>query len=58
MKIKGTFLDEISHDIPAQNWGEVEWDADFAHMKAVGIESGQHVIVCANAVFDGTQSLF
>ncbi len=20
MKIKGTFLDEISHDIPIQNW--------------------------------------
>ena len=20
--IKGTFLDEISHDIPHQNWGE------------------------------------
>jgi hypothetical protein len=38
MKIKATFLDEISHDIPHQNWGEAEWDADFAHMKAVGIE--------------------
>jgi Domain of unknown function (DUF5109)/Domain of unknown function (DUF4434) len=38
MKIKGTFIDEISHDIPAQNWGEAEWDADFAHMKAMGIE--------------------
>jgi Domain of unknown function (DUF5109)/Domain of unknown function (DUF4434) len=38
MKIKGTFIDEISHDIPAQNWGEAEWDADFAHMKAIGIE--------------------
>lgn len=22
MKIKATFLDEISHDIPHQNWGE------------------------------------
>ena len=38
MKIKGTFLDEISHDIPAQNWSEAEWDTDFAYMKAVGIE--------------------
>jgi Domain of unknown function (DUF5109)/Domain of unknown function (DUF4434) len=38
MKIKGTFIDEISHDIPAQNWGEAEWDADFAHMKVIGIE--------------------
>lgn len=38
MKIKATFLDEISHDIPHQNWGEKEWDADFAYMKDVGIE--------------------
>ena len=38
MKIKATFLDEISHDIPHQNWGEKEWDADFAYMKVVGIE--------------------
>ncbi|NDP21631.1 MAG: DUF4434 domain-containing protein [Paludibacter sp.] len=38
MKIKATFLDEISHDIPHQNWGAKEWDADFAYMKAVGIE--------------------
>jgi len=38
MKIKGTFLDEISHDIPHQNWGYNEWDKDFAAMKAVGID--------------------
>jgi len=39
MKITGTFLDEISHDIPHQNWGRNEWDADFAYMKAVGIDT-------------------
>ena len=38
MKIKATFLDEISHDIPHQNWGPKEWDADFAYMKDIGIE--------------------
>jgi len=38
MKILGTFLDEISHDIPHQNWGPKEWDADFQAMKAIGIE--------------------
>jgi hypothetical protein len=38
MFIKGTFLDEISHDIPHQNWGAKEWDADFEHMKRMGIE--------------------
>lgn len=39
LKITGTFLDEISHDIPHQNWGEKEWDADFRHMKAIGINT-------------------
>jgi len=39
LKITGTFLDEISHDIPHQNWGEKEWDQDFAHMKAIGIDT-------------------
>lgn len=36
--IKGTFLDEISHDIPHQNWGKDEWDKDFELMKNMGIE--------------------
>lgn len=39
MKITGTFLDEISHDIPHQNWGENEWDSDFQHMKQIGIDT-------------------
>lgn len=39
MKITGTFIDEISHDIPHQNWGREEWDKDFAHMKSVGIDT-------------------
>lgn len=39
MKITGTFIDEISHDIPHQNWGAKEWDIDFAHMKSVGIDT-------------------
>ncbi|PID91518.1 MAG: Tat pathway signal protein [Bacteroidetes bacterium] len=39
MRIKGSFLDEISHDIPHQNWGEKEWDADFGFMKAAGIDT-------------------
>lgn len=40
LKISGTFLDEISHDIPHQNWGEKEWDRDFAYMKAIGDRYG------------------
>ena len=39
LPITGTFLDEISHDIPHQNWGEAEWDKDFAAMKAIGIDT-------------------
>jgi hypothetical protein len=39
MKITGTFLDEITHDIPAQNWGADEWEADFRAMKAAGIDT-------------------
>lgn len=39
MQITGTFLDEISHDIPHQNWGETEWRRDFQQMKAIGIDT-------------------
>jgi hypothetical protein len=39
MLITGTFLDEISHDIPHQNWGAKEWEQDFQHMKAAGIDT-------------------
>src|SRR5690554_8059683 len=39
IQITGTFLDEITHDIPHQNWGEAEWDLDFQYMKAVGIDT-------------------
>lgn len=37
--ITGTFLDEISHDIPSASWGIVEWDADFRAMKRIGIDT-------------------
>lgn len=39
MRITGTFLDEISYDIPHQNWGPKEWEADFQAMKACGIDT-------------------
>ena len=39
MRITGTFIDEISHDIPHQNWGKIEWEQDFIHMKAMGIDT-------------------
>lgn len=39
MRITGTFIDEISHDIPHQNWGPTEWDNDFRFMKLMGIDT-------------------
>ena len=39
LRITGTFLDEISHDIPHQNWGPKEWYQDFQNMKAIGIDT-------------------
>ena len=39
IQIKATFLDEISSDIPHQNWGFKEWDRDFASMKQMGIDT-------------------
>lgn len=39
LRITGTFLDEISHDIPHQNWSYREWDRDFSHMRAIGIDT-------------------
>ena len=39
MLITGTFIDEISHDIPHQNWGAKEWEKDFQHMQQAGIDT-------------------
>ncbi len=39
MLITGTFIDEISHDIPHQNWSAKEWEQDFIYMKSMGINT-------------------
>jgi len=39
MRLTGTFLDEISHDIPHQNWGPEEWERDFLAMRSIGIDA-------------------
>lgn len=39
LRITGTFLDEISHDIPHQNWGRKQWEQDFRNMKRIGIDT-------------------
>lgn len=41
LPITATFLGEVQADyeIPDQNWSDDDWDADFAAMKAVGIDT-------------------
>jgi hypothetical protein len=39
LPITGTFIDEISFDIPSQNWGPEEWRTDLDAMKAIGIDT-------------------
>ena len=39
IRISATFLDEISSDIPHQNWGFEEWGRDFASMRQMGIDT-------------------
>lgn len=39
LPVTGTFLDEITYDIPSQNWGAEQWRADFDAMKAIGIDT-------------------
>jgi len=38
-RITGTFLDEITHDIPSQNWGEREWRREFELFQKIGIDT-------------------
>ena len=38
-RITGTFLDEITWDIPSQNWGKSEWAKEFDTMRDAGIDS-------------------
>jgi len=38
-RITGTFLDEITHDIPSQNWGERQWRREFELYKRIGLDT-------------------
>lgn len=38
-RITGTFLDEITHDIPSQNWGREEWRREFDLYSQIGIDT-------------------
>jgi hypothetical protein len=37
--ITATFLDEITYDIPSQNWGAPEWEREFDTFVEVGIDT-------------------
>lgn len=37
--ITGTFIDEITYDIPASNWSEKQWRKDFDYMQEIGIDT-------------------
>lgn len=39
MRITGTFLDEITHDIPSQNWAREDWRREFELYKEIGIDT-------------------
>lgn len=39
LRITGTFLDEITHDIPSQNWATREWRREFELYRAIGIDT-------------------
>ena len=37
--ITGTFIDEITYDIPSSNWTKRQWKRDLDNMKKVGIDT-------------------
>lgn len=37
--ITGTFIDEITYDIPSSNWSFKQWADDLDNMKAVGMDT-------------------
>jgi hypothetical protein len=39
LPISGTFLDEITHNIPSQNWGRDEWSREFQLYSRIGIDT-------------------
>jgi hypothetical protein len=39
LRITGTFLDEITHDIPSQNWAIEEWRREFDLYREIGIDT-------------------
>lgn len=47
--ISGTFIDEITYDIPSSNWDNEQWAKDLDYMKKVGIDT----VITIRAGFNG-----
>jgi len=39
LRLTGTFLDEITHDIPSQNWGVDDWRREFQLYRQIGVDT-------------------
>lgn len=39
MKITGTFIDEITYDIPSSNWSRSQWKKEFEYMESIGLDT-------------------
>jgi hypothetical protein len=37
--VTGTFIDEITCDIPSQNWGRAEWEREFDTCRDNGLDT-------------------
>ena len=37
--ITGTFIDEITYDIPSSNWSLQQWSQDLDYMQEIGIDT-------------------
>ena len=49
--ITGTFIDEITYDIPSSNWSDAQWADDLDNMKAAGMDT---VIFIRGGFYDKT----
>ncbi len=47
--ITGTFIDEITFDMPSSNWTEKQWKKDFDNMKKVGMDT---LIITRGSFYD------
>lgn len=47
--LTGTFIDEITYDIPSSNWTDEQWTKDLDYMKEVGMDT---VIFIRGAFYD------